>query len=115
MRETQRAGPVVWSGIIAATCLLLVLLEHTLWLAIPFLLGTILYYILLAPMRRLIRAGVGQGLAALAVGGAFLAVLMLAVAIMFSWTAVPDEHWQSAAAADPPQPIEHRAEQQQDR
>jgi hypothetical protein len=28
---------------------------------------------------------------------------------------VLDEHWQRAAAADPPQPIEHCDEQQQDR
>jgi hypothetical protein len=28
---------------------------------------------------------------------------------------VSDEHWQRAAAADPPQPIEHRAKQRQDR
>jgi hypothetical protein len=33
----ERAGPVVWTGIIAATCLLLVLLEHMLWLALPFI------------------------------------------------------------------------------
>ena len=35
MKDDRRAGPVVWCGIIAATCLLLVLLEHMLWLAIP--------------------------------------------------------------------------------
>jgi hypothetical protein len=29
----QRAGPVVWSGIIGVTCVLLVLLQHMLWLA----------------------------------------------------------------------------------
>jgi hypothetical protein len=32
----ERAGPVVWSGIIGVTCLLLVLLEHMLWLVLPF-------------------------------------------------------------------------------
>lgn len=88
------AGPVVWTGIIATTCLLLVVLEHMLWLAIPFIFGTILYYILLAPMRRLIRLGVGQDLAALAVGGAFFAVLTLALVAAFSWSASPDESWQ---------------------
>ena len=45
----QRAGPVVWSGIIAATCVLLFLLQQMLFLAIPFLVGIVLYYILLPP------------------------------------------------------------------
>ena len=94
MRQEQRAGPVVWCGIIAATCLLLVLLEHTLWLAIPFIFGTILYYILLPPMQRLIRAGVGQDAAALTVGGVFFAMLSLVLVAVFSYVAVPDDSWQ---------------------
>jgi predicted PurR-regulated permease PerM len=92
-QDEQRAGPVVWAGIIAVTCLLLVLVERMLWLAIPFIFGTILYYILLAPMRRLIRLGVDQDLAALAVGGGFFAVLSLAVGVAYSWTSSPDDSW----------------------
>jgi len=93
MKDDQRAGPVVWCGIIAVTCLLLVLLEHMLWLAIPFIFGTILYYILLAPMQRLIRAGVGQDAAALTVGGVFFAGLSLVLVVVFSYVAVPDDSW----------------------
>ncbi|MBW8901297.1 MAG: AI-2E family transporter, partial [Massilia sp.] len=99
MSRDPRAGPVVWTGIIAVTCLLLVLLEHTLWLALPFIFGTVLYYILLAPTQRLIRAGFGQDLAALAVGGGFFAVLALFVGVVFSWTAAPDDSWQNAVGA----------------
>ena len=95
MNGEEGAGPVVWTGIIAATCLLLVLLEHTLWLALPFIFGTVLYYILLAPAQRLVRAGAGQNLAALTVGGAFFAVLSLAMMIVSSWTAAPDNAWQN--------------------
>ena len=58
MSHQQQAGPVVWAGIIGATCLLLVLLEQMMWLALPFLFGIILYYILLDPMQRLVRARV---------------------------------------------------------
>jgi predicted PurR-regulated permease PerM len=90
-QHQQHAGPVVWSGIIGATCLLLLVLEHTMWLAIPFLLGTILYYILLAPMQRLIRAGVGRDLAAMIVGGVFFAALALIVIMVFSWMASPGD------------------------
>ncbi len=92
--DDQPAGPVVWTGIIATTCLLLVALEHMLWLAIPFLFGTVLYYILLSPMRRLIRLGVGQDVAALTVGGGFFAVLSLALVAAFSWSASPEDSWQ---------------------
>ncbi len=91
----QGAGPVVWTGIVLATCLLLVLLEHSLWLAIPFTFGIILYYILLAPMQRLIRAGVGQDAAAIIVGGGFFTLLTLAIVLGFSWASVPADSVQN--------------------
>ncbi len=50
-------GPVVWSAIVGVTCLLLVVLEHMLWLVLPFIFGTVMYYTLLGPMRRLLRLG----------------------------------------------------------
>jgi predicted PurR-regulated permease PerM len=96
--KQQHSGPVVWTGIIAATCLLLVLLQHTLWLAIPFLFAVVLYYILLAPMQRLIRIGIGRNSAALTVGGLFFTVLALAIAMAFSWADSADDSWQRAIA-----------------
>jgi predicted PurR-regulated permease PerM len=94
VKPREGAGPVVWSGIVAATCLLLVLLQHTMWLALPFIFGTVLYYILLAPVQRLIRAGVGQNAAAVLAGAAFFALLALAGALGFMWTAGPGDSWQ---------------------
>jgi predicted PurR-regulated permease PerM len=89
----ERAGPVVWTGIIATTGLLLVLLERALWLVLPFIFGVVLYYILLGPMQRLVRAGVGRTLSALSVCTLFFALLGCAVA--FSWRAGPsDGSWQ---------------------
>ena len=64
MNGNERAGPVVWTGIIAVTCLLLVLLEHMLWLVLPFILGTVMYYILLGPMQHLLRAGFTRNVSA---------------------------------------------------
>jgi predicted PurR-regulated permease PerM len=90
----QRAGPVVWSGIIAATCVLLFLLQQMLFLAIPFLLGIVLYYILQPPMQRLIRMGVSHNTAALAVGLAFFLVVALAILIAVFWNSTPSESWQ---------------------
>ena len=92
--QQQRAGPVVWSAIVGATCMLLVLLERMLWLAVPFLFAIILYYILRPPMQRLIRTGMGQNLAALIVGAAFTLVLVLGAAIAVSWVSTPTDSWQ---------------------
>lgn len=91
----QRAGPIVWICVIAVTCLLLVALDHTLWLTVPFIFGTVLYYILLAPMQRLIRAGVGQDVAALSVGLMFFCVLALVLAGLSSLITVPDQPWRT--------------------
>ncbi len=90
----QRAGPVVWSGIIAATCVLLFLLQQMLFLAIPFLLGIVLYYILQPPMQRLIRMGVSHNAAALTVGFAFFMLVTLAVLVAVFWNPAPTDSWQ---------------------
>jgi predicted PurR-regulated permease PerM len=90
----QRAGPVVWSGIIAATCVLLFLLQQMLFLAIPFLLGIVLYYILQPPMQRLIRMGVSHNAATLTVGLAFFVLVALAILIAVFWDSSPAESWQ---------------------
>lgn len=90
----QRAGPVVWSGIIAATCILLFLMQQMLFLAIPFLFGIVLYYILQPPMQRLIRMGVSHGAAALTVGSAFLVLVALAILVAVLWQSAPSESWQ---------------------
>lgn len=93
MNDQARFGPIVWLLVIATTCVLLVSLVHTLWLALPFVLGIVLYYILLGPMRRLIRAGLSQDAAALLVGGSFL-VITVAVLLAFAWLSMPSASWQ---------------------
>jgi predicted PurR-regulated permease PerM len=91
----QRAGPVVWSGIIAATCVLLFLLQQMLFLAIPFLLGIVLYYILQPPMQRLIRMGVSHNAATLIVGGVFVLLLASAILVAVFWDFGPaSDPWQ---------------------
>ena len=100
MNGDERAGPVVWTGIIAVTCLLLVLLEHMLWLVLPFILGTVMYYILLGPMQHLLRAGFTRNVSATLVCLLFFgAGALVAVAIM-SWSAAPGdtESWHRIGA-----------------
>ena len=53
-------GPVAWAGIFAATCLLLVALNHILWLVVPALMALVLSYALYPPMRRLMYAGLSR-------------------------------------------------------
>ena len=93
-----RSGPVVWSGIIGATCTLLFLLERMLWLAVPFLLGIILYYILLGPTQRLSRAGISKNAAALIVGAGFFLVVGLAALVAIYLISTPSGSWQELAA-----------------
>ncbi|MYN20620.1 AI-2E family transporter [Rugamonas sp. FT107W] len=90
----QRAGPVVWSGIIAATCVPLFLLQQMLFLAIPFLLGIVLYYILQPPMQRLIRMGLSHNASTMIVGGVFLLLLATAGLVFIFWDSGPSDSWQ---------------------
>lgn len=90
----QRGGPVVWSGIIAATCVLLYLLQQTLFLAVPFLLGIVLYYILQPPMQRLTRMGFSQNAAIMLVGAVFVLLVSLAVLTAILWKSTPATSWQ---------------------
>lgn len=91
----QRGGPVVWSGIIAATCVLLFLLQQMLFLAVPFLLGIVLYYILQPPTQRLIRMGFSQNAATFMVGTMFLLLVALAVLAAVYWKSAPATSWQA--------------------
>ncbi|SFC70856.1 AI-2E family transporter [Massilia yuzhufengensis] len=91
MTGGERAGPVVWTGIIAATCVLLLLAQQMLWLALPFLFGAVLHYILLGPMQRLVRAGFSRNTAGLLVCLLFFALFTLAMTAAFSWSRGPEE------------------------
>lgn len=87
----ERAGPVVWTAIVAVTCLLLVLLEHMLWLVLPFIFGTVMYYTLLGPMRRLLRLGFSRSVSSMLVCAVFFGLATLAVAAALSWSSGPAE------------------------
>ena len=87
----ERAGPVVWTVIVAVTCLLLMLLEHMLWLVLPFIFGTVMYYTLLGPMRRLLRLGFSRSVSSMLVCAVFFGLATLAVAAALSWSSGPAE------------------------
>jgi predicted PurR-regulated permease PerM len=91
----EPAGPVAWAAIVAAACVLLVLLEHTLWLVLPFIFGGVMYYIVLEPMQRLVRYGVGRNVAATLVCALFFTLVALALAGVFSWSVGPEGAWQA--------------------
>ena len=58
MNRALTSGPIVWLGIIVATCLLLVLFQTVLWLVLPVLLAVVAYY-MLSP---LVNVGISRGL-----------------------------------------------------
>jgi predicted PurR-regulated permease PerM len=91
MNSSERAGPIVWTGIIAATCVLLLVVQQLLWLALPFIFGTVLHYILIGPMQRMVRAGYSRNSAAMMVCLLFFAFLTLALTAAFSWSRGPEE------------------------
>jgi predicted PurR-regulated permease PerM len=88
-------GPVAWAGIFIATCLLLVALNHILWLVVPALLALVLSYVLDPPMRRLMYAGVGREAAAALVTSVFLVFLMVATLALLAWAGARAEDWQA--------------------
>jgi predicted PurR-regulated permease PerM len=90
MVREERAGPVVWTAIVGVTCLLLVLLEHMLWLVLPFIFGTVMYYTLLGPMRRLLRLGFSRSVSSMLVCAVFFGMAALVLAAALSWSAAPE-------------------------
>ena len=91
MNESERAGPIVWTGIIAVTCVLLLVVNKLLWLALPFIFGTVLHYILLGPMQRMVRAGYGRNAAAMLVCLLFFSLASLALTAILGWSHGPEE------------------------
>jgi predicted PurR-regulated permease PerM len=88
------SGPVVWFGVLAGTCLTLFLLQQALWLVIPFLLGVILYYLLVPWMSRLILAGVSRETAAALVAGIALAFVVAMAILWLPWILAHMGSWQ---------------------
>jgi predicted PurR-regulated permease PerM len=88
-------GPVAWAGIFAATCLLLVALNHILWLVVPALMALVLSYALYPPMRRLMYEGLSREGAAALVTSVFLIALMAATLALLAWAGGRAEDWQA--------------------
>jgi predicted PurR-regulated permease PerM len=79
------AGPLTWLATFGLTTLLLVSLQHALWLVVPFLLAIVLYYILFPAVRYLSRAGMSHESAAAAVSGLFFVAAVLVMVPFSAW------------------------------
>lgn len=88
-------GPVTWLGIIAVTCLLLLLFQKILWLVVPFLLALVLYYLLSPLARRMVLAGFSNDFAAAALCGTFMLGLGLWLLLLYPWTLANADAWHS--------------------
>jgi predicted PurR-regulated permease PerM len=84
MTDDHHTGPFVWCAIIGATCALLVLMEQMLWLAIPFVLGIVFYYMLLPPTQRLLRMGLRKNAAVPIVFAGFTLLSVLVILLIAS-------------------------------
>lgn len=97
MNEPENdSGPIVWSVIIAVTCLLLLAFQKILFLVVPFLLALILYYILHPAVQRLVLAGISRGAAASLVTLAFLVLVVVCGSLMLPWITLHLTDWQIA-------------------
>jgi predicted PurR-regulated permease PerM len=85
--EVGSAGPITWLTTFALTTLVLVSLQHALWLVVPFLLAIVLYYVLFPAARYLSRAGLSHESAAAAVSGLFSVVAVLLLVPFVAWLA----------------------------
>ncbi len=94
----RSSGPVVWIGIIAATCLLLFLFKKILWLVVPFLLALIIYYFLQPATHRLVLHGLHRKTAAAITGGGFILLLLICAALLFPWISSHAVSWQESMA-----------------
>ncbi|GAB4166500.1 MAG: AI-2E family transporter [Rhodocyclaceae bacterium] len=90
------AGPVVWLGVIAATCVLLVVFRATLWLVVPFLLALVIYYGLRPLTGRLVLSGLSVEAAANAVSGAFILAVAVLIAFLFPRLTAHAVQWQDS-------------------
>ncbi|MBV8664928.1 MAG: AI-2E family transporter [Burkholderiaceae bacterium] len=93
-RADHYSGPFVWCCVLAATCMLLFLLNVMLWLALPFLLAVVLYYLLVPPMSRLVLAGFHRETAAAIVAGGVLFTVALAAFLCSPWILSNMGSWQ---------------------
>lgn len=85
--KPSTSGPIVWAGIFAATCLLLVLFQQILWLVVPFLLAWVQYYALYPLVQRLAMAGIDQEQAATWVAGGSTLLVLGALVLLLPWLA----------------------------
>lgn len=78
-------GPLVWLGIIVATCVILFLFQKILWLVVPFLLALMIYYVWLPLKLRLVLAGVSHDMAASLVSLGIGLLVFLLLILIFPW------------------------------
>jgi predicted PurR-regulated permease PerM len=97
-RNTHEVGPLVWTLIIAATCLALFVFQKILWLVVPFLFALILYYLLAPSVRWLMLRGFSVDGASGLVMGALVGLIGIALAFGFPSLASHMIDWQSSMA-----------------
>lgn len=83
--DPDSAGPLTWLATFGVTTLLLVSLQHALWLVVPFLLAIVLYYVLFPAVRHVSRAGLSHEAAAAAVSGLFFIAAVLVMVPFSAW------------------------------
>lgn len=97
-KTNSTPGPITWTGIIAVTCLMLFLFQKVLWLIVPFLLALVLYYLLEPMAKRMALLGFSRSMAASALSGAFLVLLLGLLLTLYPVILTQVDRWQDTLA-----------------
>jgi predicted PurR-regulated permease PerM len=100
MDRALSSGPIVWFGIIVATCLLLVIFQTVLWLVVPVLLAVVSYYVLSPLVNMAMARGLDRPRSVLIVT-AMLTVFLIALGcITFAKIPVTSQNWRDSMTAE---------------
>ena len=100
MDRALSSGPIVWFGIVVATCLLLVLFQTVLWLVVPVLLAVVSYYVLSPLVNLAMSRGLDRPRSVLIVT-AMLTVFLIALGcIGFVRIPVTSQNWRNSMTAE---------------
>jgi len=87
-------NPLTWIGIIAVTCLSLLIFKKILWLVVPFLLALILYYLLAPLAKKMVLSGFSHRFAATTLSGAFLLLIGISLLMFYPLALARASAWQ---------------------
>ncbi|HEY8118512.1 MAG TPA: AI-2E family transporter [Methylophilaceae bacterium] len=96
LNHREIPGPITWIGIIATTCLSLLIFKKIIWLVVPLLLSLILYYLLAPLAKKMVLSGFSHRFAATTLSGTFLLLTGLGLLMFYPLAISRANDWQTS-------------------